>query len=193
MTRRAQRRRAWCRRSTTWLLCAIALVWLRLDPPAALASCAPPVSLEEYRDRADLVVLGTVQGAAGRHVNVAVERYFKGQGPQLIRVTGRQSDDPRAVTSVDFEFQDGSRYLLFLRKSATQELRTDACAGNRPVGSQLTAEEAGVLGDGSAPRPTAAFPEASEELMRGASIVVSLAAVVSVWVLVLWRRRISRG
>lgn len=54
--------------------------FLSFTPHVTFASCAPPVSLVEYKAQADIVVLGRVTNISDSSATVAVERYFKGHG-----------------------------------------------------------------------------------------------------------------
>lgn len=120
-------------------------------PQIALASCAPPVSLAEYKEQAAIVVLGRVEKVNDKAAIVVVERYFKGHGGlSQIQVTGKESDG--AVTSVDFSIEEGKRYLLFLQKlSGSSTLKTNACMGNKEITDDLSAEDRAMLGKGYSP------------------------------------------
>lgn len=120
-------------------------------PQIALASCAPPVSLAGYKEQAAMVVLGRVEKVNDKAATVVVERYFKGHGgPSQIQVTGKESDG--AITSVDFSFEEGKRYLLFLQKlSGSSVLKTNACMGNKEITDDLSAEDRAMLGSGYSP------------------------------------------
>lgn len=120
-------------------------------PQIALASCAPAVSLVEYKEQADIVVLGQATTVSDTSAIVTVERYFKGHGgPSQIQVTGKESDG--AVTTVDFSFEEGKRYLLFLQKlSGSSVLKTNACMGNKEITDDLSAEDRAMLGSGHSP------------------------------------------
>lgn len=115
------------------------------------ASCAGPFTLSEYKKMADIVLLGKVTGSENNYHRVAVLKYFKGHDvPAQIRVTGKQSSEPGAITSVDFDLEDGKKYLLFLRISR-DVFKTSDCVGNREVRDALSEEELKVFGTGNFP------------------------------------------
>lgn len=127
-------------------------------PTRVFASCAGPFNLEEHFDMADAVVTGTVKGDFfGSYMKFQVDRYYKGIGPATIAVRGTESNTD--ITSVDYEIQTGQSYLLFLKKVDDLSYKTNICAGNKALerGSTttFTAEEAAVLGSGSAPDTSA--------------------------------------
>ncbi|KXK08042.1 MAG: hypothetical protein UZ21_OP11001000851 [Microgenomates bacterium OLB22] len=127
----------------------VILSLLSFSPSHVLASCAPAVSLAEYKDQADIVVLGQVTSISDTSAIVNVELYFKGHGgPSQIEVTGQESKG--AVTSVDFTFEENRKYLLFL-KMDSGNLKTNACMGNKEVSDALTSEDLAVLGTGYSP------------------------------------------
>ncbi len=119
------------------------------SPRTAFASCAPPTSLAEYKEQADIVVLGRVASISDTSAIVNMELYFKGHGgPSQIQVSGQESQG--AVTSVDFSFEEDKKYLLFL-KMDSGNLKTNACMGNKEVSDALTSEDLAVLGTGYSP------------------------------------------
>ncbi len=122
---------------------------LSFTPHVAFASCAPAVSLAEYKEQADIVVLGRVTSIADTPAIFNVERYFKGHGgPSQIEVSGQEA--PGTVTSVDFAFEEDKKYLLFL-KMDSGNLKTNACMGNKEVTGNLSEEDRAVLGSGYSP------------------------------------------
>lgn len=123
---------------------------LSFIPHSALASCVPPVSIANYVEQADIVVLGRVTRVLDTSAIVTVERYFKSQGgPLQIEVTGQESSG--FVTSVDFTFEEDKKYLLFLQNQSSNILKTNACMGNREVQDALSAEDLAELGTGESP------------------------------------------
>lgn len=149
-------------------LITIVFSFLVFSPQTALASCAPPVSLAEYKEQADIVVLGRATNVSDDMTAVSVERYFKGHGgPSQIQVTGKESDG--AITSVDFSFEEGKRYLLFLKTSGSSVLKTNDCMGNKEVTEELSAEDRAVLGSGYSPNGSThdlSNSETKEEIER---------------------------
>lgn len=114
------------------------------------ASCMGPLTMEQYRDSADFVVLGQASASSGTYSTFAVEKYYKGTGPAALKVTGRASDTG-AVTSVDFDIATGKKYLLFLEGDVSSVLKTNSCSGSREVAGFLGAEEVNALGEGKTP------------------------------------------
>jgi len=139
-------------RFTTLLLVTVILFSVFLfSSKEVLASCAMPSTLSEYKEKADIVLLGKVTGSRGSYHNVSVLRYFKGHdGPSQVKVTGRVSEEPSVYTSVDFNLEEGKKYLLFL-KTSEGFLKTSDCVGNREAGEALSEEEVKVLGTGVSP------------------------------------------
>lgn len=134
----------------TFLIVALSL--FSFSPSSVLASCAPPVSLAEYQEQADIVVLGRITSVLNTSAIVNVELYFKGHGgPLQIEVSGKESDS--AVTSVDFAFEEDKKYLLFLKMSSGN-LKTNACMGNKEVQDTLSEEDLALLGTGDSPNGT---------------------------------------
>ncbi|MDX1535362.1 MAG: hypothetical protein R3346_01190 [Candidatus Spechtbacterales bacterium] len=118
------------------------------------ASCAES-TLEEQYSRADLVVRGTAISSGnnifkGEYYEFSVDKYFKGDGPAIIKVTGKQ--DKNAETSIDFNIEEGARYLLFLNGNTEEELKTNSCSGSKEVHEPLSNKELFVLGTGKAPQ-----------------------------------------
>lgn len=136
------------------ILITVASSLFVFSPQIVFASCAPPSTLTEYKEQADIVVLGKVTKVSNDSSTVSVERYFKGHGgPSQIQVTGKE--DAQAITSVDFSFEEGKRYLLFLQKpSGNSVLKTNSCVGNREVANDLSTEDLSVLGSGYSPNGT---------------------------------------
>ena len=126
-----------------------AALTLTFQTTQADASCAPPASISENTTRADLVVTGTITKLTDKYALLEVERYYKGQGSDSLKVSGRMS--PTSISSVDFEFTEGARYLLFLKGKSTEILRANACDGSRLLTSQLSEEEQRSLGAGATP------------------------------------------
>jgi hypothetical protein len=116
----------------------------------AWASCIEPLTLTEYKNQADFVVIGTASGQISNYHNFSVERYYKGTGPATIKVTGRASDTA-AATSVDFDIEFGKKYLLFLEGPISGVLKTNSCSGSREIAGFLGTEEANALGVGTTP------------------------------------------
>lgn len=158
----------------------------------AYASCAGPFTLEEYRDMADLVVLGKAADADDP-ARVNVEKYFKGSGPREIKVSGRAGPAPglwggagdgRSITSsIDFSFEEGKRYLLFLQNESGGIYKTNQCKGNRIVENDLSSEEQGVLGSGQEP-----LGEDSPGKVSPSWQMAGLAALILLVVLTFWQR-----
>lgn len=127
----------------------LAVLTLTFQTASTFASCAPPASVSENTARADLVVTGKVTNLTDNYALLEVQTYYKGQGPDLLKVSGRIS--PTSVSSVDFEFAQGSRYLLFLKGNSSDTLLTNSCDGSRVLTSGLSQEEQSSLGSGATP------------------------------------------
>ncbi len=141
--------------------------FLSFTPHVALASCAPAISFSEYKQQADIIVLGRVSSVSDTSAIVNVERYFKGHdGPSQIQVSGQES--PGAVISVDFSFEEDKKYLLFL-KMDSGNLKTNACMGNKEVPDALTSEDLAVLGTGYSPSANTQNLSSSEGSERKSS------------------------
>lgn len=116
-----------------------------LFSPQALAMCVDRGSLKEYRQAADIVVVGTASIVVDNDGFISVDEYIKGHGPDTVRVTGRAAKD--SISSIDFQLQEGKKYLLFLNFAGSDQLRTDACAGNKELGTEgLSAADRSALG-----------------------------------------------
>lgn len=120
-------------------------------PRPIYASCIGPLSVNEYKEDADVVVIGTVNGLQNGTANFLVEKYFKGSGEKEIKVSGSESSVKGVVTSVDYTFSDGERYLLFLNQTDSDVLKTNLCMGNRIIENELSSEEIDALGTGISP------------------------------------------
>ncbi|MBI2011232.1 hypothetical protein HYS91_00540 [Candidatus Daviesbacteria bacterium] len=118
--------------------------FLTFFAPTAFASCAGPFSLNEYKNMADVVVVGKVTSINNSFANFEVEKYLKSQGEKEIKITGQESKE--AITSVDFTFEEDKKYLLFLKQSTEGILKTNSCMGNRELNNE---EEVKSLGEGS--------------------------------------------
>lgn len=114
-----------------------------------LASCAPPVGSAENANRADIVVAGTVTEITSSYAHFFVDTYYKGQGLDTLKVSGRAS--PNSVTSVDFDLEKGASYLLYLQGNPKDVLQTNACSGSRKLNGDLSQEEKTALGQGATP------------------------------------------
>jgi len=121
------------------------------------ASCIMS-SLPYQKENADIIVLGKVGNISSVYTTIQVERYYKGQGgPSQINVTGRESTDASVVTSIDFQFEQGKKYLLFLKNDSSGVLRTNDCMGNKEINDSLNSEDIAVLGPGNPPTSSERF------------------------------------
>ena len=133
-----------------WLFFSALVLFLAGVPLTASASCVAS-SLEEQKERADIILIGTVSKILDGRVNISVEKYFKGRWINAVTVTGRAALESGAITSVDFEMVQGNRYLLFLKGNPPELLTTNACSGSREIDGNPSAEETKVLGAGYVP------------------------------------------
>lgn len=150
-----------------------------------LASCAA-FSLAQHKDRADIIALGTIQNNSSTYASLDVEKYFKGEGPELLRVTGQASKE--VVTSNDFSFQKGKRYLLFLKNDPDGIFRTNLCMGTREITNNLTDKETLVLGNGYAPTTQGASETPKDVPI---ALIITL-GIIGVIVFSAWRLKRSR-
>lgn len=125
----------------------IALNFIIKSP--ASASCAPPGTTADNSARSDIVVTGTISKSYDTYALLDVATYYKGSGPDLLKVSGRIS--PSSVSSVDLELTEGSDYLLFLKGQTKDILRANACDGSRLLNSGLSSDEQNSLGSGATP------------------------------------------
>lgn len=122
-----------------------------LLPGNVLASCAGPMSLQEYKERADVIVVGKVTERNDEgHASLVVDKYYKGHGPNTISFTGRENFID--VTSIDFKPEVGKTYLLFL-SLINGGLKTNACDGNKVLTNGLLPVEEKVLEESQLPSP----------------------------------------
>jgi hypothetical protein len=104
---------------------------------AAGASCLK-ISVSEQRARADVIFDGVaLEGPTATGVQrFRVTRYRKGRGPRVVRVqtgTIRRADGTGMTTSISLHVERGERWRIFGLGSARKVLRTNLCAGSRPV------------------------------------------------------------
>lgn len=167
----------------------------------ALASCAPPVSVEEFAQRADAVVYGRVTGfqdgapfgPPGRLATFSVERVLKGSaGASIVVAIGPEvGGGPGVVgaTSVDYNMAAGPDHTLYLRGQGSGRFETDACSGSH--GGAPTPEEEAFFGPGRAPQPgNAAGPS---DLERGLIALAAVSAVAAGAAVLLYVRRTRPG
>lgn len=131
------------------LAAVLAALTLTFQTTSTFASCAPPASTSENTTRADVVISGTITELTDKYALLEVETYYKGQGPDTLKVTGRIS--PNSYSSVDLELTKGARYLLFLKGGPKDILQANACNGSRILTNGLSREEQNGLGTGATP------------------------------------------
>jgi hypothetical protein len=152
-----------------------------------LASCVGP-NLADQIARADVVAYGTVVRPIGlplfppaRTIKFRVDRVLKGTAQLEMDVT--IGPGGTAVTSVDYQADDGTAHTLYLRRTG-DAFATDACSGSHP--GQPNAEETALLGEGGLRIVTDHPMNWALPLSIG---VLTLAAAAIVAFLVLRRRR----
>jgi hypothetical protein len=94
------------------------------------------MSRAQQRSRADVIFDGVaLEGPTATGVRrFRVNRYLKGRGPRIVRVsTGniRHADGSGSVTSVSVIAARGQRWRIFARGSPWKVLRTTLCDGSR--------------------------------------------------------------
>jgi hypothetical protein len=187
----------------------------------ALASCAPPTTVEEEIDRADLVVVGVVSQVANRDrwATVAVEEVWKGTGSEgRVNVRAGPADPPggttQAMSSVDRTYVLGIRYLVFASDpkahgwvaswgsdgrfednncSATQPYVAAKLDRFRPPNARrMPGEVAREAPSTSRPAPSTSRP-ARDDREWSPMLWVAGAAIVAFGVVVMVRRRSAAG
>lgn len=136
--------------STLIIILLIFMILPQVSNQTVFASCIGPLNLSDYKNMADAVVFGEVISTENGTATIKVEKYYKGEvrSPE-IQVIGRQSEE--AVTSVDFEFEEGKRYLLFLESETPDLFKTNSCMGNREAEESSSLEQLKDLGQGHTP------------------------------------------
>ena len=155
----------------------------------AVAACAA-ASPEVYLDEADAVVVGTVEQVTVRPrsslVELRLERVFKGEPEKTVTVeteTGSQQ-----AVSTDVQFEEGTRYLLYLQEQG-DFFTTTICAGTESVGDELPPGVAASLGEGTVPVATSEpLPETGGSMLPVAALAVVGLVAVGGLSLALWRR-----
>jgi len=120
-------------------LAVFALAWILVSTAfaaSAAASCVAP-NLADQVARADVVAYGTVVRPIGlpffppaRTIRFRVDRVLKGTAQLEMDVT--IGPGGTAVTSVDYQADDGTAHTLYLRRTG-DAYATDACSGSHPV------------------------------------------------------------
>lgn len=116
------------------------------------ASCVMQ-SVEQQRQRADVVATGTAHSRANQYFILKIESYYKGNVPKEIKVQGLNSGNTGAVTSIDVNFKVGQKYLLYLKALQSDIYTTNLCMGTREFDGTLTDEEKKVLEPAISPSP----------------------------------------
>lgn len=168
------------------LTVTLGLILLVATTPSANALCAFRTPAELF-SAADLVVEGAVRGtgislSGGFDVTVAPEHVYRGTPPSPIII--HDTNGP-ATASVDVPFQQGARYLLFLRsENGAERFTTDICMGSRALdASGLTAAEQLALGSGSA------ISRASATTVEAWKVALPLTVIAAGVAFSLWLRR----
>lgn len=156
----------------------------------AVASCAPPLPIEESLLLSDVVLVGTVTQLenGGRWVTVRVEERWRGPASLPGTVSVRGGPEPGAATSVDRVFARG-RYLFFLTDGPGYFV-DNACSATTP----WTAELATLRPDGVPPAPevvTDAPPSLLDQVdvLPVAALLGALAIAVASYIVILRARR----
>ncbi len=146
-------------------------------PRVIFASCIEqPVT--EQKEQSDIIVLGRAQkiDRKGLDAIITVEKYFKGHGgPLTILVTGQ--DAQGAFTSVDFIFEEGITYLLFMDTTGGDIFKTNVCSGSREVTEGLTQQELQTLGNGETVISSFSATQITDETNKRSWIVLTVLGV----------------
>lgn len=162
------------------LAAVFATLILTFQTTSTFASCAPPASISENTARADVVVSGTITALTDKYALLGVERYYKGQGPDTLKVTGRIS--PNSYSSVDLELTKDARYLLFLKGDPKDTLQANACNGSRILTNGLSQEEQSGLGTGAIPSAKPASVQ-DRNVLPGYALAAGLAIALFLYLL----------
>ena len=116
----------------------MALAITSMSAAPALASCAPPPSLEEAFADADLVFIGVVTEVTnnGRTASVDVEQVWKGpEQPFNVAVHGGP-DEADLITSVDRTFELGT--YIFFPVNSSPPFEDNICTLTQPVSEAIS-------------------------------------------------------
>ena len=172
-----------------FLAASLSVSLLAFTGEKALAACAdtPP---EVYLDEADVVAIGTVVqvtvNPASSLVELRLERVFKGEPRKTVVVETKTGS--RQAVSTDIQFEEGTRYLLYLQEQGNV-FTTSVCAGTQQLSGELPLEVAASLGEGVVPEDNSQpLPETGGSMLPAVALsVVGLVAVGGLS-LGLWRR-----
>lgn len=179
------------------LLLALSVVVVGAAPSFA-CSCAGGAP-EDFVDRADVVMLGTVtdrEGPPWRPVmssadlatyTVEVETVFKGDAAPTTYI---QTADSGASCGLE-GIKTGDRYVLFADRQ-DDALRANLCGGSAPATDQLVADVRAATGGESSPESQA--PAGTPPPTLGATLAMPVAlgsgAVLALMAAVLWLRQL---
>lgn len=163
-----------------YLAALLAALTLTFQTTSTLASCAPPATVAENTARADIVITGTITDTSNSYSLITVETYYKGQGADFLKVTGRIS--PNSYSSVDLELTKGAKYLLFLKGEPKDILQANACNGSRILTNGLSREEQSGLDTGATPSAKPAAVQGRDS-MSGYALAAGLTAALLLYLL----------
>ena len=168
-----------------FLFFVLGIILYLFQPQVVHASCANPLTLTEYRKQADIVVAGTATIVVDNDAFISVDQYYKGHGPDTIRVTGKVSDTGQS--SIEYRFEEGQKYLLFMQFGDTDQLHTTMCMGNKLLAAgDLSAEDKAALGRSKLSlTPTGSIAFHSEYKMSGTSLLMMVVSGTLLCVLLL--------
>ena len=195
-------------------LAALAIAGLLLPTGAqrAYACFCVPMSVAEYVDRADVIVVGTFT----RQLNtlprntfaVEPERYLKSSGPQQIKVTDAASGTDCSILPGELS-AERPRYLLFLTgtlEPGSSPLETAECTGSLPLSGIASGDEdyastmieqvEAITGPGTLPTTGLAPPatESDDGFPWLSVVIASTASAGALGAAAAWLvRRASRG
>lgn len=137
-------------RSRTLTLASLILAVVLLVPAVGSAQCAP-ISLQEKKDQADVILTGEVfstveDETGGQEVYLDPLTVFKGTVEDTVIIADPNGQE---VTTVDMDFSEESgTYLLFLKSQNDGTFTTSKCMGSYALTGELSQEEKQVLGEG---------------------------------------------
>ncbi len=178
------------RRLVVCLLAAsLSVSLLAFTGEKALAACAdtPP---EVYLDEADVVAIGTVVqvtvNPASSLVELRLERVFKGEPGKTVVVETKTGS--RQAVSTDIQFDEGTRYLLYLQEQGNVFI-TSLCAGTQQLNGGLPPEAVSSLGERVVPEGNSQpLPEAGGSTLPAVALSAAGLVAVGGLSLALWRR-----
>lgn len=140
--------------------CAVLALWLAAADPALACMCVvprEPPTPEEARaalvrdfNEAFAIFTGEVVGGHTFEVKFKVDKVWKGNlGDEVVMPTGaiKGEDGMYSVSSCDYPFQRGEKYLVFAYGDSAEKMQARACTRTKPLGrAGAEAEELDTVG-----------------------------------------------